>query len=70
MVIKQASRSFDSLGVSVIEALNKEFDPNFHNAVMHIEDEKYGKNVICEEFLKGYKIGDKVISHSIVKVAN
>ena len=48
----------------------EEFDPNFHNAVMHIQDENLDKNVVAEVFLKGYKKGDKIIRHTMVKVAN
>ena len=50
--------------------LDGEFDPNLHNAVMHVEDEQYGNNEIVEVFQKGYKRGDKVLRHSMVKVAN
>ena len=53
-----------------IEALGKNFDPNLHNAVMHIEDENYGENEIVEVFMKGYIRGEKVLRHSMVKVAN
>ena len=51
-------------------ALNKPFDPNFHEAVMHVEDENYGEKEVVEVFRKGYKIGDKIIRHTMVKVAN
>lgn len=71
MVIKQFSETFKSLNVEKIEALHAEFDPNLHNAVMHVEDESVeGTNIIVEELQKGYKIGDKVIRPSMVKVAN
>ena len=53
-----------------IDCLDKEFDLNLHNAVMHVEDEAYGNNIIIEEFQKGYKYKDTVIRHSMVKVAN
>ncbi len=46
------------------------FDPNFHNAVMHVEDEQYGENVVAEELQKGYMYRDSVVRHSMVKVAN
>ncbi len=59
-----------SLGVTEIEAVGKEFDANLHNAVMHIEDEEQGENIIVEEFQKGYMFGDKVLRYSMVKVAN
>lgn len=58
------------LGVEEIETIGKEFDPNFHEAVMHIEDDTKGEKEIVEVFRKGYKINDKVIRHSMVKVAN
>ena len=57
-------------GVEPIEAVGKEFDPNFHNAVMHVEDDEVGENVIVEEFQKGYLYKDVVVRHSMVKVAN
>ena len=58
------------LGVKPIEAVGKEFDPNLHNAVMHVEDENFGENIIAEEFQKGYMYRDSVVRHSMVKVAN
>ena len=61
---------FKKLGVEEIESVGKTFDPNFHNAVMHVEDESLGENEIVEEFQKGFKIGEKVIRFSMVKVAN
>lgn len=71
MVIKQFSDTFKSLNVEKIEALNTEFDPTLHNAVMHVEDDSVeGSGIIVEELQKGYKIGDKVIRPSMVKVAN
>ena len=57
-------------GVKPIEAVGQPFDPNFHNAVMHIEDENLGENVVAEEFQKGYVYRDSVVRHSMVKVAN
>lgn len=59
-----------NLGVTEIETENSPFDPNFHNAVMHIEDENYGENMVVEVFSKGYKKGDKIIRYAMVKVAN
>ena len=53
-----------------IEAVGQEFDPDFHNAVMHVEDEEVGENIITEEFQKGYLYRDSVVRHSMVKVAN
>ena len=69
MTIKGLQSSFDKLGVEEIDA-SGEFDPNMHQAVMHIEDESLEKNVVAEVFMKGYKRGDKVIRHTVVKVAN
>lgn len=69
MTIKQFSGALEKLEVEEIKA-DGEFDPNVHNAVMHIDDEQYGKNQVVEVFQKGYKRGDKVLRHSMVKVAN
>lgn len=70
MVKKQMDEVFAALGVEEIKAVGETFNPEFHNAVMHIDDEESGENTIVEEFQKGYKIGDRVIRHSMVKVAN
>lgn len=70
MTLTQFETVLTSLGVTPIEALGKEFDPELHNAVMHVDDEEFGENIIVEEFEKGFKLGDKVIRFSIVKVAN
>lgn len=70
LIAKMAREVFEKLGVEEIETVGKEFDANYHNAVMHIDDENYGENEIVEEFMKGYKIKDKVIRYSMVKVAN
>ena len=70
MVKKQLDEVFKALGVEEIRSVGESFDPAFHNAVMHIEDENAGENIIVEEFQKGYRIGDRVIRHSMVKVAN
>lgn len=69
-VFKQMLTSLEEIGVKQIEALEKEFDPNFHNAVMHIDDENFGENIIVEEFQKGYTYKESVVRHSMVKVAN
>lgn len=69
-IYKQLITTLTDLGVEPIEAVGKDFDPNFHNAVMHIEDEELGENVVAEEFLKGYMYKDSVVRHSMVKVAN
>lgn len=70
LVYRQIRDVLGKLDVEVIEAVGNEFDPNLHNAVSHIEDEQYGENVVVEEFQKGYICKDKVIRHSMVKVAN
>ena len=70
MIYKQLISTLNDLGVQPIEAVGKEFDPNFHNAVMHVEDEEAGENVIVEEFQKGYMYRDSVVRYSMVKVAN
>lgn len=69
MTMKGCQDAFVKLGVEEIDA-SGEFDPNFHNAVMHIEDEGLDKNVIAEVFQKGYKKGEKITRHTMVKVAN
>ena len=69
-VYKQLTTALGEAGVEPIEAVGKEFDPNFHNAVMHVEDDEVGENVIVEEFQKGYLYKDVVVRHSMVKVAN
>ena len=69
MNIKGFKTSFEKLGVEEIDATG-EFDPNYHQAVMHIEDENFGANSIAEVFQKGYKRGDKIIRYTVVKVAN
>lgn len=69
MTIRQFQGAFDKLGVEEIETSNG-FDPNLHQAVMHIQDENLEQNVVAEVFQKGYKRGDKVLRHTMVKVAN
>lgn len=69
-IYKQLMTELDNMGVKPIEAVGQEFDPNYHNAVMHIEDENYGENIVAEEFQKGYTYHDVVVRHSMVKVAN
>lgn len=69
MTMKGCNDAFTKLGIEEIDA-SGEFDPNLHNAVMHIEDENLDKNVVAEVFQKGYKKGDKIIRHTMVKVAN
>ena len=70
MIAKLAVDTFAKLGVEPIEAVGKEFDAAVHNAVMHVDDDSFGKNEVVEEFQKGYKCKDKVIRYSMVKVAN
>lgn len=69
-IYKQLTTMLADLGVTPIEAVGKEFDPNFHNAVMHVDDDELGENIIAEEFQKGYMYKDQVVRHSMVKVAN
>lgn len=69
-VYKQLVTALESAGVKAIEAVGKEFDPNFHNAVMHGEDEELGENIVSEEFQKGYVYRESVVRHSMVKVVN
>lgn len=70
MVYKQLMTTLEGAGVKPIEAVGKEFDPEFHNAVMHVDDENFGENIVAEEFQKGYMYRDSVVRHSMVKVAN
>lgn len=70
MVKKQMDEVLSSLGVEEIKAVGEEFNPVYHNAVMHTEDENLGENIVAQELQKGYKIGDRVIRHSMVQVAN
>lgn len=70
MIYKQLMTTLSEAGVAVIAAVGEAFDPNLHNAVMHVEDEDQGENIIIEEFQKGYKYRETVIRHSMVKVAN
>ncbi len=69
-VYKQLMTTLESAGVKPIEAVGQEFNPDFHNAVMHVEDENFGENIVAEEFQKGYMYRDSVVRHSMVKVAN
>ncbi len=69
-VYRQMLTTLEGIGVTPIEAVGKPFDPNFHNAVMHVEDKEAEENVVVEEFQKGYLYRDAVVRHSMVKVAN
>ncbi len=70
MIVKQFSSLYDKLGITPIANVGDEFDPNFHEAVMHIEDENLGENVIAEVLQQGFKVGDTVVRAAMVKVAN
>ena len=70
LTFHQLLEVFKSLGVTEIPAEGETFDPTVHNAVMHVEDESLGENVIVQELQKGFRLGDKVIRFSMVKVAN
>ncbi len=70
MIMTQLKAVLEKLGIEEIPALGETFDPNFHNAVMHMEDDSLGENTVAEVFQTGFKIGDKVIRHAMVKVAN
>lgn len=70
MIYSQFSDSLKKIGVTEMEALGAEFDPNLHNAIKQTEDENFGENIVCEVFQKGYMYNDKVIRHAVVAVAN
>ena len=70
MTMVQFNQTLEKLGITEIEALGKPFDPNVHNAVMHVEDESFGENEVVEVFQKGFRLNDKVIRFAMVKVAN
>ena len=70
MIYKQLMTTLESAGVKVIEAVGQEFNPDFHNAVMHVEDDEVGENIVVEEFQKGYMYRETVVRYSMVKVAN
>ncbi len=69
-IYKQLMTTLEGIGVKPIEAVGQEFNPDFHNAVMHVEDEEVGENIVVEELQKGYLYRDGVVRHSMVKVAN
>lgn len=69
-IYKQLMKTLEDTGVKPIEAVGKPFDPNFHNAVMHIDDESLGENIVAQELQKGYTYRDTVVRHSMVQVAN
>lgn len=70
MIYNQFSDSLKKIGVTEMEAMGAEFDPNLHNAIKQTEDENFGENTVCEVFQKGYMYNDKVIRHAVVAVAN
>ena len=70
MIMNQFKATLEKLGVTEIPAQGQTFDPNLHNAVMHIDDEELGENTVAEVFQTGFQIGDRVIRHAMVKVAN
>lgn len=70
MIMTQLKNALEKLGVEEIPAEGQPFDPNLHNAVMHVDDEELGENVVAEVFQAGFKLGDKIIRHAMVKVAN
>jgi len=70
MIHKQLLKNLEDLGVTYIDCVGKEFNPDFHNAVMHVEDENLGENIVADELQKGYMYKTSVVRHSMVKVAN
>ena len=70
MTMTQLVGIFSGLGVEIFGNVGDVFDPNFHNAVMHTEDENFGENTICQVFQKGFKLGEKIIRFAMVQVAN
>lgn len=70
MLFKQFQEAFFKIGVKEINSVGESFDPKLHNAVMHVEDDNFSEGEITEELQKGYRLGDKVVRHSMVKVAN
>jgi len=69
-IYKQLMTELENIGVKPIDAVGQEFDPNLHNAVMHVEDDEFGENIVAEELQKGYMYKENVLRHSMVKVAN
>ncbi|MBO5221584.1 MAG: nucleotide exchange factor GrpE [Clostridia bacterium] len=70
MVLDQAMKAFEGMNVFPVGAAGDPFDPQIHNAVMHVDDEELGENTVAEVLQKGYRLGDKVVRHAMVKVAN
>ena len=70
LIARQFDEAFANIGIEKIPAVGTEFDPNLHNAVMHVDDDSVGDNMVVEELMPGYKYKEKIIRHSMVKVAN
>ncbi len=70
MIYGQFQESLKKIGVTDMDALGKEFDPNVHSAIKQVEDDSFGENTVCQVFQKGYMLGDRVIRHAVVAVAN
>ena len=70
MTMTELIKILNGLGVEIFGNEGDEFDPNIHNAVMHIDDENYGENVICQVFQQGFKMGEKIVRFAMVQVAN
>ncbi|MBP3300743.1 MAG: nucleotide exchange factor GrpE [Clostridia bacterium] len=70
MVLDQALKAFESMNVTPVGEAGDPFDPQIHNAVMHVDDESLGENTIAEVLQRGYRLGEKVVRHAMVKVAN
>lgn len=70
MIFTQLQDILKKIGVTEIEALNQPFDPKIHSAIKQIDDENFGENTVCQVFQKGYRLGDRIIRHSMVAVAN
>lgn len=70
MLFEQFKSSLSGLGIQEIDCVGKPFDPNYHNAVNQVQDENFGENTVCQVLQKGYQLGDKVVRHAMVVVAN
>ncbi len=70
LTMTELVKILNGLGVEIFGAVGDEFDPNIHNAIMHVDDENYGENVICQVFQQGFKLGDKIVRFAMVQVAN
>ncbi|MBE6916546.1 MAG: nucleotide exchange factor GrpE [Ruminococcaceae bacterium] len=70
LTMTELVKILNGLGVEIFGAVGDEFDPNIHNAILHVDDENYGENVICQVFQQGFKLGDKIVRFAMVQVAN